>query len=357
MSKPLSPGIDLLSDRFSTYVLPGRAEDPTVAVQQARDAQAIGLGGVWLAERYAIKEPGIHCGALAQAAPGLKIGGTFHCHMRHPLVTASAANLMQAYTGNRFILVLARAVPAHWKAMGMPVLTLERTREFIHIARRLWAGETVSHSGTLGEFVNLRLTDRYDAPPPPIVLPAMGPRALAFAGEHADGVLLHGLLTTDGVRRSMAIVRAAAERAERDPSEVRIIANVVVAPDLPPAEEAAVVGGRAITYLQIPAFGEQIVNFNQWDPAVLERIRNHPLFAGLRGRLADQAFTKETLVKVAGEIPDFWLREGNAMGTPRQCAVRLKAYLDLGCDEILLHGSQPGQMAEMMNEMRKLLEP
>src|SRR5690606_38148083 len=165
MSRPVSPTSDPLSDRFSTYVLPGRAEDPTVAVQQARDAQAIGLGGVWLAERYAIKEPGIHCGALAQAAPGLKIGGTFQCHMGHPLVTASAANLIQAYTGNRFILVVARPLPAHSKSMGMPVLTLVRTREFIHIARRMWAGETVSHSGTLGEFVNLRLTDRHDAPP------------------------------------------------------------------------------------------------------------------------------------------------------------------------------------------------
>ncbi len=356
MNKPNTDIEQTLADTFSTYVLPGRVSDPLQAIEQARDARAVGLGGVWLAERYAVKEPSVHCGALAQAAPGLRIGGTFHCHMRHPLVTASIGNLMQAYTGNRFSLILARAVPAHWKKMNMPVLTLERTREFIDIARRLWAGETVDHSGKLGEFTNLELTDRFDAPPPDIIMPAMGPRALAFAGEHADGVLLHGLLTTAGVRRSADIVRKAAEKAGRDPGAVRMIANVIVAPDLSPEEEAAVVGGRAITYLQIPKFGEQIVDFNQWDPDVLDRIRNHPLFANLKGGLADQAFTKEKLVEVAREIPEFWLEEGNAIGSAAHCARRLKEYLDVGCDEILLHGSAPGQMGGLMAEMRNLLQ-
>ena len=47
------------------------------------------------------------------------------------------------------------------------------------------------------------------------MLTAIGPKALAFAGEHCDGVLLHPFLTPTGVARSAKIVRDAAARGLR----------------------------------------------------------------------------------------------------------------------------------------------
>src|SRR3546814_11453200 len=84
---------------------------------------------------------------------------------------------------------------------------------------------------------------------------AVGPKALAFAGRHCDGVLLHPMLTTEAVRRSVAIVRQAAAESGRAPASIRIIANVVVAPDLQHDEEAAIIGGRAVTYLHSKPLG------------------------------------------------------------------------------------------------------
>ena len=51
--------------------------------------------------------------------------------------------------------------------------------------------------------------------PPPIILGAIGPKTLALAGAHFDGVVLHPFLSVEGVRRAVAIVREAAARAGR----------------------------------------------------------------------------------------------------------------------------------------------
>src|SRR3546814_9092274 len=94
---------------------------------------------------------------------------------------------------------------------------MERLADVISIVRRLWAGETVNYEGIMGKFPMLKLTDRHEGPPPPIIFTAIGPKSLEFAGEHCDGVLLHPFVSAQGVANSAKIVRDAAERAGRDP--------------------------------------------------------------------------------------------------------------------------------------------
>jgi probable F420-dependent oxidoreductase len=187
------------------------------------------------------------------------------------------------------------------------------------------------------------------------VLTAIGPKALAFGGQHCDGVLLHPFLTTTGVANSIKVIREAAVRAGRDPQAVRIYHNIIVAPDLPPEEEAAVVGGRAITYFQVPEYGELITAANGWDPAPLARMRAHPKLANLGSKTADQAFTRAELVDVSRTLPSSWYAEGAAIGTAAQCAARLCEFLDAGANELVLHGSAPKQMGPLSTELRKLL--
>src|SRR3546814_469489 len=153
-------GARLCSQVLSAYVLPGRTLDPGRIMLEAKAAQAAGLGGVWISERFALKEPAVLSGMLAASAPGLRIGGTLYAHMRHPIVTASIANLMQALTGDKFILLLARAVPAYFNGYDVPALTFERLRDYISIFRKLIAGERVDYEGSLGNFSGLKLTDR-----------------------------------------------------------------------------------------------------------------------------------------------------------------------------------------------------
>lgn len=349
------PGSKELFEKFSTYILPGRVKDPQRGLEEAREAERIGLGGVWISERYATKEPAVLAGAVSQLTSKLRITGTMYVTMRHPLVTASVANLMQQVSGNRFQLLLAKATPDYLASIGSPNITFPRLADAISLYRRLWQGETINYDGILGKFPAMSMTDRYDGPMPPIIFTAIGPKSLAFAGEHCDGVLLHPFITCEGVEKSIRIVREAAEKAGRDPKSVKIYHNIIVAPDLSKAEEEAVVGGRAITYLQAQGFGEVMVKTNGWDMGVLDKIRNHPLMSNLEGTNADQAFTRDQLVEVSRVMPQSWIDDGAAVGTAAECAKKLCAFLDAGADEILLHGSAPKDMGPLTVELRKLL--
>lgn len=349
------PGAKALFDKFGTYILPGRVDDPRRGIDEAIEAERIGLGAVWISERFALKEPAVLAGAVAEATDEIRINGTFYATMRHPLVTASIANMMQAMSGNRFGVMFARAVPAYMKMMGAPAITMERLADYISIYRRLWNGETVSYEGILGKFPTLKLTDRHEGPPPPVIFTAMGPKSLAFAGEHCDGVLLHPFVSPTGVANSARIVRDAAEKAGRDPMSVRIYHNIIVAPDLPKDEEDAVVRGRAITYFELPGFGDLIVEINEWDKAVLDNIRGHPKIASLNGKPADQAYTRQELVDVGQLLPQQWIDEGAAVGTASRCADQLMHYLDAGADEILLHGAAPKDMGPLTHELKRAL--
>ena len=348
-------GAAALFERFGTYILPGRVTDPRRGIDEALEAERLGLGAVWISERFALKEPAVLAGAVAEATSKIRINGTFYATMRHPLVTASIANMMQAMSGDRFGLMFARAVPAYMKMMGAPAITMERLADCISLLRRLWAGETVSYEGILGNFPKLKLTDLHQGKAPPIIFTAIGPKSLEFAGTHCDGVLLHPFVSPRGVANSRNIVREAAEKAGRDPDAVRIIHNVIVAPDLPKDEEDAVVRGRAITYFELPGFGDLIVEINEWDPAVLDIIRSHPKIAGLNGKPADQAYTRQELVDVGQLLPQQWIDEGAAVGTAARCADQLMAYLDAGADEILLHGAAPKDMGPLCEELKRAL--
>src|SRR5690606_25888967 len=128
----------------------------------------------------------------------------------------------------------------------------------------------------VGHFPKMRLSDLPDVPPPPLVLAAIGPKTLALAGTHFDGVILHPFLTPDAVARSVATVRAAAEEAGRDPAAIRVYATVFTASGLPPEKEAAVVGGRAVTSFQSPGFGEQLAATTGWDTTAVQPLREQP---------------------------------------------------------------------------------
>ena len=90
------PGAQALFDKFGTYILPGRVDDPRRGIDEALEAERIGLGAVWISERFALKEPAVLAGAVSEATSRIRINGTFYATMRHPLVTASIANMANA---------------------------------------------------------------------------------------------------------------------------------------------------------------------------------------------------------------------------------------------------------------------
>ena len=229
---PASPGDARLEEgtRLGAYILPGRVPDPRPAVPQARAAEEAGLGSVWLSERWGTKDLGVITGAVGATTERIRIAaGITQFLVRNPAILASLAMTAQGLTGGRFMLGFGRSVPALYKALGLPAVNNQIMIDYADMMRRLFRGEKVSYDGPAGRFPALRLADVPDVPPPPMNLAAIGPKTLALAGAHFDGVLLHPFLTPEAVGRAAAQVREGAERAGRDPSSVTVWATVVTA--------------------------------------------------------------------------------------------------------------------------------
>lgn len=347
MDTEISSGIPL-----GAYTLPGRVSDPRAAIGQAVAAERLGLRTLWLSERWGTKDLGVLAGALGQATGTLQIAsGITHFQSRHPALLASLAMTAQSLSEGRFILGVGRSVDAMWDAVGLPRSTNASIVDHADIFRRLCRGEKVRYDGPAGRYPSLRLNDIPDQPVPPVVFAAIGPKGLALAGRHFDGVLLHPFLTPAAVARSVAVVREAEKSAGRPVGSARVYATVVVGCDLPAPEELAVVGARAVTYYQIPGFGEQLAAVNGWDQEPLQRLRSHPLLAGIRGS-ADSVLTREELVEVASVLPAEWTGAAAAAGSARHCHELFERYREAGADELVLHGSTPDQLLPLFGEIR-----
>ena len=207
----------------------------------------------------------------------------------------------------------------------------------------------MAYDGPLGVFPELRLAQRADITPPPLLLAAVGPQTLDLAGRWFDGVILHPFLTPDAVRRSMARVRKAAEEAGRDPSCIRGTATVIVAPGRTEHDTAMAVGARAAGYFQLPGLGDSLAASNGWDAADLAAYRSQPEFVALGARSADKALSRDKLIELSRAMPEWWLPSASAVGEPAACATKLLEYLDAGADDLLLHGSTAEFLSPMLD--------
>ncbi|HVU71861.1 MAG TPA: TIGR03857 family LLM class F420-dependent oxidoreductase [Mycobacteriales bacterium] len=340
------------TSRLGAYVLPGRSDDPALAVRQAVAGEQAGLGAVWLSERFGTKDVATVGAAMAAATERVSIGaGITHLQTRHPLALASLGLTMQALSGGRFLLGIGRSIPVLMKAWGLPRTTNQLLIDGADVLRRLWAGERVKYDGPLGTFPSLQLVDRPAVAPPPLLLAGIGPVTVALAGAHYDGVILHPFLTVEAQQRTVEVARAAAQEAGRDADALRVIATVVVAADQTADEIDMRVRARLVTYLSSPGLGPSLVAANGWDASVLAAIAEHPLVAPLGRRPADGALDHAQLIEVSRVIPEAWFEQGAAFGSGAHCARRIREHLDAGASDLILHGSTPDLLGPLVDEV------
>ena len=324
------------------YVLPGGVTDPRVGLEQARAAEQLGLGAVWIGERYDTKDLPSLAGAIGQVTERVAVGAAVtHPGLRHPMVLASMGQTLQSLTGGRFRLGLGRSAAWRWRQYGAPVPTLASLGDTADLLRRLWRGETVSYQGPAGDFPELRLAQRADVTAPPLLLAAIGPKTLALAGRAFDGVLLHPFLTPDGVRHSIAVVRDAAGGRGSRPG-IAALRRRGGGGTRPVAHRhrRSRWRARAAGYLQLRGLGDALAAANGWSADDLARYRAaNPRSAALGERSADKALPRDELVELSRTMPRDWLPSSSAVGGAPACARRLHEYVDAGADELLLHGT------------------
>jgi len=333
------------------YGLAGSTTTPRDLVAEARRAEELGVGSMFLSERFNLKDAGVLAGAVGAVTERLGIGTAATNHnTRHPLVTATMATTLHRMTGGRYAFGLGRGFDALFDVMGLPRVTSAQLLDVVGIYRRLWRGEAViGHDGPAGKFPYLAQDNTFDEDIP-VLLTAIGVRTLELAGRLADGVVLHTFLTDETLAKSVTVIRRAAEAAGRDPASVRVWAVLATVHDaLPEDLRLRKLVGRLATYLQ--GYGEVLVRANGWDLSMLQRFRTDPVVQAVRGAL-DAVGSAADLTHLRDDVlPAEWLA-ASAHGDAAACAARIKDQFAAGADGVILHGATPEELAPVLAAWR-----
>jgi coenzyme F420-dependent glucose-6-phosphate dehydrogenase len=105
-----------------------------------------------------------------------------------------------------------------------------RLAESVQLIERLWREERVDFEG---EYYEARGATIYDKPddPVPIFIAASGPLAAKLAGRRGDGFISTSGKDPDLYRELIANLAEGAEKAERDPNEIRKMIEIKVSYD------------------------------------------------------------------------------------------------------------------------------
>ncbi|SOD64312.1 F420-dependent oxidoreductase, MSMEG_4879 family [Streptomyces zhaozhouensis] len=215
--------------------------DGTVA--RAREAHEAGVGSGWLSQLFDYDATSL-AAVVGQAVPGLTVGtSAIPVFARHPVLVAGQALTAQAASGGRFQLGLAMGA----KALVESAFGIEYERpvdllaEFLTALRALLTDGTADFHGELLSAapslpVSLPGAERV----PPLLVAAMGPRALRVTGELAD-ITLPFLAGPRALEKHVVpALTSAAEAAGRPAPRVIALVPTVVTEEAERVRETAV---------------------------------------------------------------------------------------------------------------------
>jgi 5,10-methylenetetrahydromethanopterin reductase len=157
-------------------------------------AEALGYSSVWVADSQMLFSDCYAVLALAaRQTSRLRIGpGTAICGTRIAPVQAAAIATINALAPGRVFLGIGTGNTA-MRTMGQKPMKMAEYSEYLRVLAALLRGETVDY--TFDRVTRpIKLLHREDHgvqldPPIPLYVSGFGPRAMALAGEHGDGII------------------------------------------------------------------------------------------------------------------------------------------------------------------------
>ena len=217
----------------------------------AREAAEDGLAGFWLSQIFG-PDALTALAVVGAEIPGIELGVSIvPVYGRHPLALAIQALTTQAACDGRLVLGIG---PSHQITVELLygdsyAHPYKRTAEYLRALRPLLAGQPVDIQG---EEVRVRGRVEIEAPPPPVLVAALGPRMLDLAGREADGTTLW-MVGPNTIRdRITPRVTAAARASGRAAPRILAGVNVCVTDD--PAAARARAAEQLALYGTLPAY-------------------------------------------------------------------------------------------------------
>jgi probable F420-dependent oxidoreductase len=230
--------------------------------ERVRRIEDLGYSAIYVPDHFGPQwDPMVVLAAAAAVTERVAVGSlVYDVDYRHPVVYAKASATLHLIAGGRSIFGLGAGwMQTDYDQAGMkydsPGVRIDRLAEALQIIRSMWTQEKTSFKGE-----HYQITEIGRAAPlpagsvPKILIGGGGPRVLRLAGRVADIIginpTLHegrvtprtgAELTAETVLEKVGWVRAAAERAGRDPASLEFLTLafvVAIADDPRPIREA-----------------------------------------------------------------------------------------------------------------------
>ncbi len=296
------------------------------------EAEKLGVDAAWSAEAWG-QDAVTPLAYLAARTERIRLGtGIMQISARTPSMTAMTALSLAAISGDRFLLGLGVSGPQVVEGLqGRPFRApLTRLRETVDIVRLAFAGERIRYDGKHhrlplpgGEGKALRLAQGAN-PNIPIYLATLGPKALVYTGEAADGWLGTSFVP-NAADAHLAHIRQGAQAAGRSMRDIDIQVGGTVG--FGDAEELAAPLKMGLAFT-LGAMGSAATNFyndaykrSGWESVAREA---QALWVAGRRDAAAQA------------IPTEMVLAGNLLGSEADVRERLATYRDAGVTTIRL---------------------
>ena len=325
------------------------------SVDYAIECEKLGVDVAWSAEAWGT-DAFTPLAYLAARTTKMRLAsGIAQVSARAPGNIAMAALSLAVMSENRFMLGLGVSGPQVVEGLhGVPFAhPLARMKELVDILRLAFAGEKLRYEGEHyvlplpgGEGKALRLAHRPNANIP-IFLATLGPRALEYTGEAADGWI--GTSFTPATAESyFAPMRRGALRAGRSLDDIELAVGAVVGVG-DNVEEMIALRKPALAF-QLGGMGSPKANFyNQ----AFRRIGYEDVAADVQ-RLwvagkRDQAIAR---------VPDEMALQASVIGTSDMVRERLREYEQCGIDILQLQVMGRGTDAklETIEVVHRLIE-
>jgi 5,10-methylenetetrahydromethanopterin reductase len=203
-------------------------------------AESAGFDAVFASCHYNNRDPFVALSRIAAATESVQVGpGVANPYDTHPAALASRVATLDEVSDGRAICGLGAGDRSTLSNLGVErERPLRRVLETMQVARRLWAGERVTHDGT---FVAADAGLNYEPDGEiPVYVGAQGPHMLRMAAKYADGVLVNASHPTDVAWAAEQVADGLSERPDdRGDIDVVAYASVSVAESGEAAREAA----------------------------------------------------------------------------------------------------------------------
>jgi phthiodiolone/phenolphthiodiolone dimycocerosates ketoreductase len=272
-------------------------------------------------------------GYLAASAGRLRLGvGVTEPIRRHPVLIAQATLTLAHAAKRRPILGIGAGERENLEPYGLDFAEpVGRLEEALAVIRLCFAGR--GRIDFRGEHYRLdRAVMDLRAPKgrlPEVWIAGHGPRMLRLTGAYGDGWYPTVVASPEEYAAKLAVVRAAAREAGRDPDAITPALHqyVLVAPT--EREARAMLDAPAVRYAALLT-----ATAEAWRAVGAE----HPFGERFRGYvdMIPERYDRATLERAIAAVPPELVGHGLLWGTPEQVATKLRAFGQAGLRHVVL---------------------